>query len=87
MAEEQKTESGSPSDVSQKTIVVLVILTVLISILGTWTVLSEVGKINIQEKTPTSSANVQLNILEPGQVLQTPSKPPTTTGKDILNIQ
>jgi hypothetical protein len=58
-------------DISNKTIVVLVILTVIISILGTLTVLSETGNIKgmsqqpaISKTSSSSSGQVSLGIVE-----------------------
>ncbi len=54
--------------ISKNTIVVLVILTVVISLLGTWTVISEVNKIQPQnqggELKSTNQAMVKLNVIE-----------------------
>lgn len=59
-------------DISNKTIVVLVILTVIISILGTLTVLSETSNIKgisqqpaISKTSSSSSGQVSLTIKEP----------------------
>ena len=63
--------SDKTQDISNKTIVVLVILTVIISILGTLTVLSEtsnikaVGQPTIMSKSSSSSGRVSLTIKEP----------------------
>lgn len=60
--------SNRPSDISNKTIVVLVILTVLISVLGTFTVLGEVGAMRSQAMKAihtgdSSSGQVSLTIV------------------------
>ena len=73
-------------DISNKTIVVLVILTVIISILGTVVVLNEVSNARIVvSQTPTASkgtttqGQVSLTILPKPQV-------DTTTGQVTLTI-
>ena len=74
-------------DVSNKTIVVLVILTVIISVLGTLVVLTEVNNIKVPAQQPaqpvanTHQGYVMLSIL--------PSPPPQgvqTTGHVTLSI-
>ena len=75
-------------DISNKTIVVLVILTVVISILGTVVVLNEVSnaKIVVSQKAPavskgaTAQGEVKLTILPPPQV-------DTATGQVVLTIE
>ena len=54
--------------ISKNTIVVLVILTVVISLLGTWTVISEVNKIKVDsgaEQKTSNQAEIKLTIAEP----------------------
>jgi len=67
--------SNRATDISNKTIVVLVILTVLISVLGTFTVLGEVGAMKAQAmKTVhtggSSSGQVSLTIVPEQPVLE-----------------
>jgi len=61
-------EVSNTSDISNKTIVVLVILTVIISILGTVVVLNEVSNMKFQgpatQKTSTSNGQVSFIITE-----------------------
>ena len=58
-------------DIPKATIAVLLVLTILVSIIGTWTVLEA---ISIKEKTPaektisTSEGNILLNLEEPQEI-------------------
>jgi len=70
-------------DISKTTIAVLVLLTLMISVIGTWTVLNEISNVR-----PTGS-----NVAAPqsGQVhlnIQPPTTPQTSaaTGKVMMNI-
>ena len=70
--------SNTQGDISNKTIVVLVILTVLISVLGTFTVLSAISNVNLQSlhTQPTSGSTmgkVSVTILGPGEKASTES--------------
>ena len=71
--EEEVSSTSSASDISNKTIVVLVILTVIISILGTVVVLNEVSNFRSPQSQPTvrggssSQAQVTLTITEKKQ--------------------
>ncbi len=71
-------------DISQKTIVVLVVLTVLISVLSTLVVLNEIMGIEqsgVQKGDPTRSESS-------GKVtLEIKPAPPQTTGKVVLDIK
>jgi len=75
-------------DLSRKTIVALVLLTVIISILGTWIVLEEVNNIQIQQQPPrlttTSSSQGEVSL----EVIGPKEKPPASlsTGKVTLEI-
>ena len=67
-------------EISKNTIIVLVILTVVISLLGTVTVLNEVNKVKPltgSHDQPVVSGKVSLTITQP-------SGPVTTTGKVVL---
>jgi len=71
--------------ISKHTIAVLVILTVVVSFLGTWTVMNEVNKVkvdcSVSKSSPTeqyaSSGKVTLNIIDPE----------TTRGRVTLDIK
>ena len=53
------------SDISRTTIVVLVILTLAVSVLGTWVVMSRVAVVPQSGVVSGSSGNVQLEIIRP----------------------
>jgi hypothetical protein len=79
--------SNRATDISNKTIVVLVILTVLISVLGTFTVLGEVGAMKAQTmkaipKSSSSSGQVSLTIV-PNEA---PLPPSNSVGYITLEI-
>ncbi|RJQ17203.1 hypothetical protein C4573_04080 [Candidatus Woesearchaeota archaeon] len=83
-AEETIDRKVEKPDLSQKTIVVLVVLTILISILGTLSVMYEYGSIKVTTQTEpkTSQASVKLNIISPEEL-----QPKTSTGQVILEIK
>lgn len=68
--------------ISKSTILVLVILTVVISLLGTWTVLNEVNSVKVitpeSSKDSTSSGEVRLTVIEPPEPVQ-------STGQVVLS--
>lgn len=73
-------------DVSKNTVMILLVLTVLVTILGTWTVLegihtTKIAASNIQhmESTPIQEAQVSLEIKKP--------MVPAATGQVTLNIE
>ena len=69
-------------DISRKTILVLVVLTVIVSALGTLTVLDTVDNAQF----PVVQASGESNKAQ-GQVTLTIAKPaPTVTGRVILNL-
>jgi signal transduction histidine kinase len=75
-------------DVSNKTIVVLVLLTVIISVLGTAIVLNEINSADLKSK-PLSDSYVKTNNDNQGQVKLTilPEKQATgATGQVVLEI-
>lgn len=56
------------ADLSQKTVIVLVVLTVLISIFGTFAVLDASNSIKLipgSEESPVSTAKVKLSVVKP----------------------
>ena len=65
-------------EISKNTIIILVVLTVIISLLGTWTVLTEVNKVKMDDDgTSSISGQVKLTI-------NPPNEPIATTGRVIL---
>lgn len=69
-------------DISKNTLLVLVVLTVVISLLGTWTVINEAGKVRMQgpvHATDTTTGKVSVNV-------QALPDPVSTTGQVVLNI-
>ena len=75
-------------DISRQTIVILVVLAVLISLLGTWTVLTEVSRIKIKGNE-VATANVKLNIVSPEELKSSSHNygRKTTSGMVVLNIK
>jgi hypothetical protein len=77
-------------DISKTTLVALVVLTVVISLLGTWTVLTEVNNLNTGGRAVTGPS--QQNVVSQGEVglvigSTEPPKPLSeTTGKVVLGI-
>lgn len=56
------------TDISKTTITVLVLVTLMISVLGTWTVLNELSNVKTTQQAPSSSSGeVKLNIVSTGQ--------------------
>jgi len=72
-------------EISKHTIAVLVILTVVISFLGTWTVMNEVNKVNVDRQVSTSSSNQQY--VGTGKVTLNIVDPATINGKVTLDIK
>ena len=55
-------------DMSKSTIIALVLLTLLISVIGTWTVLNEISSVKVSQQTSSGShGNVQLEVLSAHQ--------------------
>lgn len=53
-------------DISQKTIVVLVILTLMVSVVGTWTVMDQLWRVQpAKSVSGTTSGKVTLNVAHP----------------------
>jgi len=70
-------------NISRQTLFVLVVLTLIISFVGTWTVLSQINSgLTMQSPAPkqTSTGKVQLEVRQP-------SIPSQTTGQVIFTIQ
>jgi hypothetical protein len=65
-------------------VVILVILAVAISILGTFTVINELNKLNaarIDRGTPQQSGKIQFNVVDPKSMY------PSATGKIIFVVE
>ncbi|MCD6589877.1 hypothetical protein J7K74_01670 [Candidatus Woesearchaeota archaeon] len=73
------------NDISRQTIVVLVILAVLISLLGTWTVLTEVSRVRVRGSN-VASADVRLTILPPEKAQPQEPEVVSTTGMVAFRI-
>jgi hypothetical protein len=84
----QQGEQSQPSmqpqemDISKTTITILVMLTLIISVIGTWTVLSELNNVKVV-KGSTATAKVGLTIAQPNTA---PPQAVETTGKVALKI-
>ncbi len=73
-------------DISKKTIIVLVILTLVISLLGTWTVLNEVKNIRkTTEDKSSAQGNVKLTIL-PNEITKSQEQTSATGAVAALEI-
>jgi hypothetical protein len=71
-------QAPPPADLSRATIAVLVLLTLTISVLGTWTVLTQAGSSN--SRIPQSaSGTAQISILQTQHAAVTASSPATAT--------
>ncbi len=71
-------------DISKNTVLVLVVLTIVISLLGTWTVISEATQLKVggnSVESPSGPAQGKVSIT----ITEAP-KPVSTTGKVSLNI-
>jgi len=75
-------------DISKTTIAILVLLTLMISVIGTWTVLNEISTVRgpTQEKSSTSQGTVQLGIISNVQK-PVQKQVELTTGEVVLSIQ
>lgn len=76
------TAPSEGGDISKTTITVLVLLTLMISVIGTWTVLNEVNGVKVVSQGSSTSGVVSLNIQPPSQ----PTEPVAASGKVVLNI-
>ena len=71
-------------DISKNTLLVLVVLTIVVSLLGTWTVINEAGKVRVDQSVPssptedTATGKVSLTITPPQEV--------SATGQVVLTI-
>jgi len=74
-------------DMSKTTITVLVLLTLMISIIGTWTVLNEISSVqSTQHQTASSVGRVSFTIRNPNQQAQSAPTSVPATGKVVLSI-
>jgi uncharacterized membrane protein len=76
---------GKEDDLPKSIVVILVVLAVAISILGTFTVLNEMNRINsapVQQGTPTQSAKVQFQVSGPAVGQSAPA-----IGKVIFRVE
>lgn len=71
------------ADVSKTTITVLVLLTLMISVIGTWTVMNEVNSVKVVSQPSSSSGKVSLNL----QGASTPAEPVAASGKVVFGIR
>ncbi|HIH31117.1 TPA: hypothetical protein HA235_00255 [Candidatus Woesearchaeota archaeon] len=81
---DQNTSSQVPeqkSDLSSTTLVILVLLTLTISIIGTWSVLNEMSNIKVSPPPKASSAQVSLQVNPPAEPKIVP-----VTGNIALNV-
>lgn len=74
------------NNISSRLIVILVILTVVISLLGTWTVLNGINNINTVSPKNSDKGNVKLNIL-PNDDVQSQTTTAADRGTAVLNIE
>jgi hypothetical protein len=88
MDEVNKVEVNSNSspdggaDVSKTTITILVLLTLMISVIGTWTVLNEVNGVKVVSQQTQTSGVVSLNL----QSASTQPQPVAASGKVVFEI-
>ena len=80
-------------DVSNRTVVILVVLTIIISTLGTLTVSSSVssfkaGQVPTVEESTTQTAKIGLRLASPGEASEVPQVPQvnSVTGNVALDI-
>lgn len=73
---DQMGQNTYKKDISKQTLIVLVILTIMVSLLGTVTVIKETSSANrvfdVSEKnsaTPNSQGKVSLNVIDPGRTV------------------
>ena len=69
-------------DISKNTLLVLVVLTIIVSLLGTWTVINEATKVRAQPAGPAADATTGK---VSGDVLP-PPEPVSATGQVVIAI-
>ncbi|MBN1275748.1 hypothetical protein JXA12_05685 [Candidatus Woesearchaeota archaeon] len=72
-------------DISKNTLLILVVLTIIVSLLGTWTVINEAGKVRadaapavVGEASTTGKVAIDV---------AAPPEPVSSTGRVVLNIE
>ena len=76
-------------DVPKTIILSLLILTVLISVLGTWTVLDKVNDVRVQyavEDQHTDNGNVRIGFLDPNDVKEEVPSSAAATGNVVIGF-
>jgi len=71
------------ADISKTTITVLVLLTLMISVIGTWTVLNEVNSVKVVSQGSQSTGVVSLNIQSANQPAP---EPVAASGRVVFGI-
>jgi len=73
-------------DISKNTLLVLVVLTIVVSLLGTWTVINEASKVRVgaAAETPAGERGQQAEV---SLDISNPQVPPSATGQVTLNIE
>ena len=72
-------------DIPKRVIFVLLILTIVISILGTWTVLDAVSSAQPRALPSTAEGNVNINILPPNSAQQKPA-PQSSEAQGVVGL-
>lgn len=77
-------------DIPKGIIIVLLIITVLISVLGTWTVLDQLSEVRVQQVvkpsgSPTGTAEVSITVLDPNAP-KAPPKTSSATGEVAITV-
>ena len=72
------------TDVSKKTVLVLLVITVLVSVVGTWTVLNSLSSSNVEwtAQSQPAGGEVSLNVIAPAA----PMEPSIETGNVVFNV-
>ncbi len=80
----EEQEIKKEEDLPKSIVVILVVLAVAISILGTFTVLNEINRLNTAPRydgNPVQSGEIRLTVENPNDYI------PSVTGKIILNVE
>ena len=78
------------NDISKTTITVLVLLTLMISVIGTWTVLNELSNVKPVQQSSAATGKVELTILPNGNanaIANSPQQTSAATGQVALEIK
>ena len=73
-------------DISKNTLLVLVVLTIIISLLGTWTVINEATKLSTSGAATRPVQSVDSTVGKVSIDIEKPIEPVQTTGQVILTI-